>query len=584
MRRAAPLVLLAVVASAVPLVYRRTPPPPSPTSSPASCETAPPRLVIAEPDRNLLEIEAISNALKALTKGDFCPAVTAFQFDKLSASLAPDVHVQRLFPSRSVSVVDGSQGAGMLVNPERPECFGNADDFVADMRSLVGQWRTVERCSFEPFRIFVTKDATRRAAVDLHLWLGGVDEKGGRVSEKGDVAAELEETAEGSWRFTRLQFGERQRFRGVGQVFADRTESARLPTAWQDEGYEPDNLQFGQILYGGVATGDYDGDGWADLYISRAGRNFLFRNDGHGHFEDVSERAGVADPGNSQAALFADLDNDGDQDLVVVNAWYSLVLGPHSKRGHQVYRNNGDGTFQLLPASLGPIGPASGISAADFDNDGLVDLYVTYYQDEHRHPYHHFVEARDGFGNHLYRNRGNLRFDDVTRTAGVGGTGWSYASAWVDFDEDRRIDLYVANDFGDNALFRNRGDGTFEEIAAKAGVNDPANGMSADWGDYDNDGHFDLYIANMYSKTGNQFLPLYPDLGDEIRRKLQFAVQGNSLYRNRGNGTFEETGRRLGVNLAGWAWGSNFFDYDNDGWLDLHVANGFWAGPSDADA
>ena len=153
-----------------------------------------------------------------------------------------------------------------------------------------------------------------------------------------------------------------------------------------------------------------------------------------------------------------------------------------------------------------------------------------------------------------------------------------------DFDGDGFEDVYFCNQLGPNALYRNRGDGTFEEVAAKAGVPNPANGMSVDWGDYDNDGHLDLYVANMYSKTGNQYLALDQTLSEEVRNKLLFGAQGNALYRNRGGGIFEETGRRLGANLAGWAWSSNFFDYDNDGWLDIHVANGFWAGELEADA
>jgi hypothetical protein len=108
--------------------------------------------------------------------------------------------------------------------------------------------------------------------------------------------------------------------------------------------------------------------------------------------------------------------------------------------------------------------------------------------------------------------------------------------------------------------------------------------MSADWGDYDNDGRLDLYVANMYSKTGNQFVPLFPELDPQVRQKLLWSARGNSLYRGQAGGGFEETAKKAAVNLAGWAWGSNFFDYDNDGRLDLHVANGFWQGPIADDA
>jgi hypothetical protein len=547
-----------------------------------ACLDAPAPLTITAPERNLREIEALADAMKRATMGGFCAAVSAGDFDKAVELFGQNARVQRLLPQRERPVVHGAGTRGLLTAPADPSCFGDRTQFAADLRSLLGASTRVERCLFKPFRVMATRTRPRRANVDLHLWLGTSDARGARVSDKGDVQVTAEEDETGAWRFSRLEFLERERFEAAAPAFVDVTTSAGLPTSWTDVGYRPDDIFFGQVLYGGVSVGDYDGDGWSDLYISRAGPNLLLRNDGKGRFEDVSERAGVADPGNGQAALFVDFDNDGDQDLFVVNALYSIVGGEHGSRGHVVYRNDG-GRFTEA-TRLGPIGPASGASAADYDGDGRVDVYVTYYQDEALNPFHHRIEARDGFGNRLYRNLGGLRFEDTTVRARVGGSGWSYASAWADFDEDGRIDLYVANDFGDNYLFRNRGDGTFDDVAARSGALDPANGMGVDWGDYDNDGHLDVYIANMYSHTGNQFLALETDLDQAVRSKLIFSVQGNSLYRNRGDGHFDEVGRNLGVGLAGWAWGVNFFDYDNDGWSDLHVANGFWAGTVNRDA
>jgi hypothetical protein len=552
-------------------------------SSTDGCSPAPPPFRINEPERDLSEVERIVGEVKGLTMGSICGPLTRFDFDSLPGAFTSDARVQQFLPRAETPVVRGRGHQGSL-QTAAPGCYGTARDLQADLRSLMDDWVRVERCFFKPFRIFATQEEPRRAVADLHFWLGGIVRGGGRVSEKGDVTAELEQDATGKWRFTRLEFGQRELFRSEAPAFSDWTERAKLPIAWEDQGYDTTDIAFGQILYGGVAVGDYDGDGWSDLYISRAGTNLLLRNRNGNGFEDVTAQAGAGDPGNSQAALFLDLDNDGDLDLFVVNALYSLIKDEHSRRGHVLYRNEGSGRFTRVPGELGPIGPASGVTAADYDRDGLLDLYVTYYQDAKLNPYHHYVEAKDGFGNRLYRNLGGLRFEDVTAQSGAGGNGWSYASAWADFDEDGRIDLFVANDFGDDALYRNRGDGTFEQIAAKAGVADPANGMAADWGDYDNDGKLDLYIANMYSKTGNQFVPLYPELSDTLRQKLLWSARGNSLYRNRGDGGFEETAVKAAVNLAGWAWGSNFFDYDNDGWLDLHVANGFWAGPTEDDA
>ncbi len=547
------------------------------------CPPAPAPLAVPDPERNLATVEEISNAVKDVTMGGVCKALTAFDFERVRGAFAADARIERLFPRSETPIVQGRETSGTLVRSARPGCFGDSADFVADLRRLTAGWTRVERCFFKPFHVFATREEPRRARVDLHLWLGGSGPGAARTAEKGEVAAELVQDAAGAWRISRLAFGERERFHAERPAFSDWTERAGLPTDWPDVGYDTSDLAYGQILYGGIAVGDFNNDGWPDLYVSRAGQSLLLQNDGHGGFIDVTERAGLGGSGNGQAALFVDLDNDGNLDLVVVNAWYTLVKGEQSKRGTLIYRNNGDGTFTRM-AELGPLGPASGVTAADFDGDGRLDLYVTYYQDPNLHPYHHSVEASDGFGNHLYRNLGNFRFEDVTAKAGVGGHGWSYASAWADYDQDGHIDLFVANDFGDDYLFRNRGDGTFEEVAAKMGVADPANGMSADWGDYDNDGRLDLYVANMYSKTGNEFVPLFPELDPAVRQKLLWSAHGNSLYHARAGGGFEEVSQQAGVNLGGWAWSSNFFDYDNDGWLDLHVANGFWAGQVADDA
>jgi hypothetical protein len=548
------------------------------------CASAPAPLEVPAPERNLTDVETISNNLRDVTMNGICQAILARDLARVSDAFDPSARVERLFPRVETPVASSAAGIGTLVRPADAACHGEAGGLAEDLQTITQAWRSVERCFFKPYRILATTETPRRARVSLQFWLGGSEASGARVAEKGEVDADVVETQPGTWRFTRMAFGERERFRAPKPAFADSTTDAGLPTDWPDDGYETKDIFHGQVLYGGVSIGDVDGDGADDLYISRAGPNLLLRNDGTGHFTDVTTRAGVGDPGNSQSALLVDFDNDGDLDLLVINAYYSIIQSGETRRGHRLYRNDGHGVFTELPQRFDPIGPASGATAADFDGDGLVDLYITYYQDERLHPYHHFIEARDGFGNHLFRNLGGMRFVDVTETAGVASHGWSYASAWADYDQDGRIDLYVANDFGDSDLFRNRGDGTFEQVAAKTGVANPANGMSADWGDYDNDGQLDLYVANMYSKTGNQFLPLYPDLDETVRRKLLFSVQGNALYRAHGDGTFHEVGRALGASLAGWAWGSNFFDYDNDGWLDLHVANGFWAGEVDNDA
>jgi len=534
----------------------------------------------AELVRDLVEVEAVSGKIVAMTK-KLCAAIQAFDHELAAEHAAvPKAAIERLVPRRKDLLFEGAAGRGELVAPARQGCFGGRESLSHALDLLTLEWQRVDRCKLKPFRIELEAgpEEGRRAAVQFIYGLGGT-EAGGRTYERGGFQTEMVEGDDGRWRIARLVWGEAERFHSWAPAYADRTEAAGLPVDWTDAGYDPKDLGDGQVLYGGVSVGDVDGDGWLDVYVSRSGPNLLLLNDGAGGFREAAG-SGTEDPGNGQTALFADLDGDGDSDLFVVNAWYRRIEGEASRRGHRLYRNRGDGTFEDA-GELGPVGPASGATAADYDRDGRLDLYVTYYQDQDLVPYHSYVEARDGAANRLYRNLGGFAFEEVAERAGVADPGWSYAAAWADADLDGDPDLYVANDFGPNTLYRNRGDGGFDVWPAAA---DPGNGMSADWGDYDNDGRFDVYVANMYSKTGNQFVPLALELDEETRERLLFAVGGNGLWRNGGDDGFDEQARDLGAAVAGWAWGANFLDYDNDGWLDLHVANGFWAGAAEDDA
>ena len=159
---------------------------------------------------------------------------------------------------------------------------------------------------------------------------------------------------------------------------------------------------------------------------------------------------------------------------------------------------------------------------------------------------------------------------------------FSFAPAWGDYDNDGDPDLYVANDFGRNNLYRNEGDGTFTDVAAAAGVEDPAAGMSAAWGDYDNDGDLDLHTANMWSSAGRRltFAERFADVAAaaDTRRKFQRQARGNSLFRNNGDGTFSDVSEEAGVTMGRWGWAADFVDLDNDGLLDLFVQNGYLTG------
>ena len=191
-------------------------------------------------------------------------------------------------------------------------------------------------------------------------------------------------------------------------------------------------------------------------------------------------------------------------------------------------------------------------------------------------PYH---DANNGGRNVLFRNNGAWRFQDVTKRVGLeqNNRRFSFAASWDDYDNDGDLDLYVANDYGRNNLYRNDR-GRFTDIARRAGVEDISAGMSVSWGDYNNDGWMDLYVSNMFSSAGNRIAyqrRFHSGASEATRSEFQRHARGNSLFQNVGDGTFRDVSTSAGVTMGRWAWGSGFVDINNDGLEDLIVANGF---------
>ncbi|HEY6554544.1 MAG TPA: FG-GAP-like repeat-containing protein, partial [Vicinamibacteria bacterium] len=397
-----------------------------------------------------------------------------------------------------------------------------------------------------------------------------------------------------------------QRSRAASPVFAEVTGSSlggnesfrrQLTTpldAWMatlDSGLTRDSNG-----HHGVSVGDADGDGLDDLYVAQpAGLpNRLYRAKGDGTFEDATERAGLLVLDDTTQSLFADVDNDGDQDLVLV-----LAAGP------ALFRNDGTGRFARDAVAFrfqeGLKGSPMSIAMADYDRDGFLDLYLCVYSFYYGAsegkagtpmPYY---DAQNGPPSVLFRNDGRGRFVDVTKEAGleVGNDRYHFAAAFGDYDHDGWPDLFVANDFGRKNLYRNLGarDGKvrFEDVSAKSGVEDHAAGMSAAFVDYDNDGRLDIYAGNMWSDNGQRVTAhpgFMPEAPAEVRELYRRHARGNSLFRNRGDGGFEDVTLRARAELGRWAWSSDALDFDSDGWEDLYVANGMLtrdSGPEDLD-
>jgi hypothetical protein len=276
-----------------------------------------------------------------------------------------------------------------------------------------------------------------------------------------------------------------------------------------------------------------------------------------------------------------DLDNDGDQDMVLTSGTHVLVFSNDGRA--RFARRFAHRTVSLLRS----------LAAVDFDGDGRLDLFACGYSRRDAtedgvglgrpFPYH---DAENGTPNVLLANRGDLQFEDVTVASGLdaNNTRFSYAAAWEDYDRDGDVDLYVANDFGRNNLYRNDGGGRFTDVAAEAGVEDIAAGMSVSWGDHNRDGWPDLYVGNMFSSAGSRIAyqrRFKPEAPESTRRAYQRHARGNSLFENAGDGTFRDVSVDAAVTRGRWAWSSNFADLDNDGWEDLVVANGMITGEHD---
>ena len=331
---------------------------------------------------------------------------------------------------------------------------------------------------------------------------------------------------------------------------------------------------------GGVAVFDYDVDGWLDVYLvsgatfqewedpqgPRPKRSRLFRNQGDGTFQDVTVSSGLAHWSWGMGAAAADYDNDGDPDL------YLTRFGRNA-----LYRNHGDGTFTEITGNAGVAGGgwSTGAAWGDYDRDGHLDLYVARYVDFNRSrtptrgssasceyrgiPVHCGPKGLQGMTGVLYHNNGDGTFTDVSRKAmgPVLAEFYGFTPLWFDGDNDGWPDLFVANDSTPNLLYRNRRDGTFEEVGAFAGCAYSRDGrqqagMGADFGDYNQEGRLAIFVTN-------------------------FSDDYNTLYRNLDAGHFGDVTQQAALVGGSWkelGWAAKFFDYDLDGWLDLFVTNG----------
>ena len=513
----------------------------------------------------------------------------------LARFVSPSVEASSLVSVGGVTVRSG-YGIDVLRRQLSQNLLPGKDRFLEAMSGYLATLSHIETAEFHLVGIEVGAQSPPSVHAEIRYDLVGIQGDGTREERIGRWRTLWSSNAN-TWWIVGWEAGEETVSCARVPVFIDVTAQALGPV----DSYRNQMLRgadywrtvldgaCGINLYGnnGLAVGDFNNDGLDDLYVCQPPGlpNRLYRNRGDGTFEDVTESCGVGVIDGTACALFADFENKGLRDLLVVSAGGPLL-----------FLNQGNGKFSLKPDAFKfaqpPQGTFTHAALADYDNDGRLDIYFCLYSyylglDQYRYPAPYF-DARNGPPNFLFHNEGNGAFVDRTEAAGlnVDNDRYSFACAWGDANANGRPDLYVANDFGRNNLYRNNGDGTFVCVSADAHVDDVGAGMSATWLDYDNDGKQDIYVSNMWSAAGlraSEQKIFHEKDPDTIRALYRQHARGNSLYRNLGNGRFQNVSAEAGVEMGRWAWSSDGWDFDHDGYPDLYIANGYVSGPDRLD-
>ena len=316
------------------------------------------------------------------------------------------------------------------------------------------------------------------------------------------------------------------------------------------------------VITGGIYVSDYNRDGWLDVLVTDIQTHGLYRGGPDG-FRNVTAEAGLPEIPSYIAATFVDLDNDGYEDLLF---------------GSRLYRNLGNGTFQDITSytNLHPADRGQNYAIADYDLDGKMDLYVVGGMGRPMEA-RSWISNRSGVENVLLRNLGNWRFENVTEQTRTGGDLRScFAAVWLDADGDGDPDLALADEFGRETILLNQGPGLpFKELSLQHSFGGFGMGLTA--GDLNNDGHVDLYLAAMYSKSADRIIAnLHPAAyPPDVLEKVRHFARGSEWFLNQGDLRFARRGRAAEIASTGWSYGPSMVDLNNDGWLDLYVPSGF---------
>lgn len=483
--------------------------------------------------------------------------------------------------------------------------LAKTDDPFVVLSRLSNDWQSVAAPTFS-FKIVAVEPTQRNVITEILVGVGGEtsrsrsDEVRDNSHLKWEQHAQWDVTwapsGDGHPRITELHIREITRTTLYGPTaFVDRSQAI-----FTNVNSYRQQLAFGQPYWlrrieafhgmlnpgqNGISIGDLSGDGLDDVFVCQPGGipNRVYFQQANGTVVDATQVAGLDLLDNTHCALIVDFDNDGDQDIALATAAALLVY------------ENMQGRFELRHADRN-MSDAYSLAANDFDRDGKLDLYACGYfpngADVHALPIPiPYFDAKNGGANRLLRNNGSFQFVDVTNTVGLDDDNrrFSYAAIWIDYDDDGDDDLYVANDFGPDIVYRAERNAErlrFVNVSDKLGIQHGAFGMSASASDVNRDGFEDIYVANMFSSAGNrvtrqsQFRP-----GESVIQRSAFRrlANGNSLLLNQAGSSFVDIGATSGTAMGRWSWGSNFVDINNDGWDDLLVTNGYITGETTSD-
>ena len=567
----------------------------------ASAADVPGRVELPEIARSLrgpVDNEALSESLDAWL-GTFGNKLRIRDFDGIRDAFVEEFEGERLFPES----LGGGDSHPMPLDVKRftapdPTEGLSRDAFMAALEDSLSPWTRVSQSSWR-LASSEFQDPGRGKTVEwglahIRIHLVGQAEGGGTIVLDALATASVENTA-GKWRMARFRITERKFLLHETPMFSEVSRAV---------GVAYDGLRFGEPGndrdgWNGLGAADVDGDGLIDVFVPGARQSFLYRADGEGSFVDEAEKRGLDEADGGTGAVFFDYDRDGDQDLAVAFVGWRRLDNTPAGRSISIFQNDGSGYFTEVTEELGLSGhriPAYSLTAFDANGDGWTDLFACGYGRMEAAKNDSWIEASNGSPDLLLRNMEGQSFRDVTDASGLQDRRWSYASAAADYDEDGDLDLFVGNNFGTSRLWRNRGDGTFEDVAEELGVNVRGNVMGVLWSDLDGDGRLDLYLSSPTSTSGARLLEdVESEFGSGAARGMMQMANGNKLFLGRlldaapqppaeesaGAAPAKLAGfvkSDLGGLRAGWSWSAASPDIDLDGTRDIVCVNGFVTG------